>query len=77
MNLRVAILRAYSGAFRAASGFLARRLRGNFYLYLAGLFSLFALLDALVLQKVVDMRQRSYDLVVKNRIVQPAPEGPA
>ena len=74
MNLRVAILRAYSGAFRAASGFLARRLRGNFYLYLAGLFSLFALLDALVLQKVVDMRQRSYDLVVKNRIVQPAPD---
>ncbi|MCC7548806.1 MAG: CHASE2 domain-containing protein [Burkholderiales bacterium] len=72
MSLRVAILRAYTGAFRAASGFLARRLRSNFYLYLAGLFSLFALFDVLVLHQVVDMRQRSYDLVIKNRIVKPA-----
>lgn len=71
MNLRVAILRAYTGAFRAASGFLARRLRSNFYLYLAGLFSLFVLADVLFLHQIVDMRQRSYDLVVKNRIVKP------
>ena len=74
MSLRVAILRAYTGAFRAASGFLARRLHSNFYLYLAGLFSLFALLDVLVLHQVVDMRQRSYDLVIRNRIAAPAPD---
>jgi len=74
MSLRVSILRAYTGAFRAASGFLARRLRNNFYLHLAGLFSLFALLDVLFLHQIVDMRQRSYDLVVKNRIVTPAPD---
>jgi len=74
MSLRVAILRAYTGAFRAASGFLARRLRSNFYLYLAGLFSLFALIDVLFLHQIVDMRQRSYDLVIKNRIVEPRPD---
>jgi adenylate cyclase len=74
MNLRVAILRAYSGAFRAVSGFLARKLSHNFYLHLAGLFSLFALVDVLFLHQIVDMRQRSYDLVVKNRIVKPAPD---
>ncbi|MCW5620641.1 MAG: CHASE2 domain-containing protein [Burkholderiales bacterium] len=72
MSLRVAILRAYTGAFRAASGFLARRLRRNFHLYLAGLFSLLALIDVLFLHQVLDMRQRSYDLVMKNRIVEPA-----
>jgi len=74
MNLRVSFLRAYTGAFRAASGFLARRLRNNFYLHLAGLFSLFALIDVLFLHQIVDMRQRSYDLVVKNRIVKPTPD---
>jgi adenylate cyclase len=73
MNLRLAILRAYTGAFRAVSGFLARKLSQNFYLLLAGLFSLLALADVLFLHQVVDMRQRSYDLVVKNRIFKPAP----
>jgi CHASE2 domain-containing sensor protein len=74
MNLRVAILRAYTGAYRAASAFLARKLSNVFYLHLAGLFSLFALADALLLHQIVDMRQRSYDLVVKNRILKPAPD---
>jgi adenylate cyclase len=74
MNLRVAILRAYTGAFRTVSGFLARKLSHNFYLHLAGLFSLFALVDVLFLHQIVDMRQKSYDLVVKNRIVKPAPD---
>jgi CHASE2 domain-containing sensor protein len=71
MNLRVALLRAYSGAFRFVSGFLARKLSHNFYLHLAGVFSLFALVDVLFIHQIVDMRQKSYDLVVKNRIVKP------
>jgi hypothetical protein len=54
MNLRVAILRAYTGAFRTVSGFLARKLSHNFYLHLAGLFSLFALVDVLFLHQIVD-----------------------
>ena len=74
MNLRVVLLRAYTGAFRAVSGFLARKLRHNFFLFLAGLFSLFALADVLFLHQIVDMRQKSYDLVIKNRIIKPAPD---
>ena len=41
------MLRGYTGAYRAVSGFLARKLSNNFYLHLAGLFSLFALIDVL------------------------------
>lgn len=74
MNPKVAILRAYTTLFRGASGFLARRLRRNFYLALAALFSLFALADVLVFHQIIDMRQRTYDLVVKNRIVKPKPD---
>ena len=74
MNLRVAFLRGYTGAYRAASGFLARKLRNNFYLHLAGLFSLFALADVMFLHQIVDMRQKSYDMVVKNRLLKPAPD---
>jgi CHASE2 domain-containing sensor protein len=74
MNPRVAILRAYTGAYRAVSGFLARKLSNNFYLHLAGLFSLFALADVVFLHQIVDMRQKSYDMVVKNRILKPAPD---
>jgi len=74
MNFRVAILRAYTGAYRAVSGFLARKLSNSFYLHLAGAFSLFALADVLFLHQIVDMRQKSYDMVVKNRILKPAPD---
>jgi CHASE2 domain-containing sensor protein len=74
MNLRVALLRGYTGAFRAVSGFLARKLSHNFYLFLAALFSLLALADVLFLHQIVDMRQKSYDFVIKNRIVKPAPD---
>jgi adenylate cyclase len=74
MNLRVALLRAYTAAYRGVSGFLARKLSHNFYLHLAGLFSLFALVDVLFLHQIVDMRQKSYDLVVKNRILKPGPD---
>lgn len=68
------MLRAYTGAYRAVSGFLARKLSNNFYLHLAGLFSLFVLADVLFLHQIVDMRQKSYDLVIKNRLLKPAPD---
>jgi CHASE2 domain-containing sensor protein len=68
------LIRAYLSAYRKASQLLARRLRRNFYLYLAVLFTLFVVLDTLLFHKVVDMRQRSYDLVIKNRIVKPKPD---
>ena len=68
------LLRLYTGALRGASGFLARRLRNNLYLLLAGLFTLFILADVFFLHAVVEMQQKAYDLVIKNRIIKPKPD---
>ncbi len=74
MKLTRILLRIYTAALRGASGFLARKLKNNFYLLLAGLFTLFILADVFFLHAVVDMRQKAYDLVIKNRIVKPKPD---
>ncbi len=51
---------------------VTRRLKNNFYLYLALLFSLLILLDASVFQVGQNMRDKAFDLMVKNRILKPA-----
>lgn len=53
---------------------MARLLRNNFYIYLAVLFSALIVVDVYALHAVVDMRQRAYDLMVRHRIVKPAPD---
>jgi CHASE2 domain-containing sensor protein len=68
------VIRAYLDTYRRVSEFLARTLRQNFYLYLAAVFSLLALLDVLVFHQVLDMRQKTFDLVIKNRIIKPKPD---
>jgi CHASE2 domain-containing sensor protein len=68
------LIRAYLNAYRKASEFLAHKLRRNFYLYLAALFSVAVVLDAFVFHQIVDMRQRAYDLVIKNRFIKPKPD---
>ncbi len=49
--------------------FLTRKLRNNFYLYLSALLTLFVLLDASVFGIGMNMRDRAFDFMVKNRIV--------
>jgi len=46
----------------------------SFYLYLAGLFSVFAVLDATLLHYTSDMRQAAFDTMVRYRIVVPKPD---
>lgn len=53
---------------------LAERLRNNFYLYLAVTLSLGILLDASVFHVGANMKQKAFDLVVRNRIVVPKPD---
>ncbi|MEO8331869.1 MAG: CHASE2 domain-containing protein [Gallionella sp.] len=53
---------------------LAQLLKYSFYLYLAGLFSVFALLDATVLHVTGEMRQTAFDAMVRYRIVVPKPD---
>lgn len=50
---------------------LTRRLKNNFYLYLALLFSVVVLLDASVLHVGQNMRDKAFDLMVRHRIVKP------
>ena len=47
---------------------VTRKLRNNFYLYLSVVISLFILLDASVFHIGQNMRDKAFDLVVKNRI---------
>ena len=53
---------------------IAQVLKFNFYLYLAGVFSVFALLDATVLHLTGEMRQGAFDMMVRYRIVVPRPD---
>jgi len=51
-----------------------RRLRNNFYLYLAVLLTVFVLLDAGVFHVGENMRQKAFDFMVRSRLVVPKPD---
>ncbi|MDP1658408.1 MAG: CHASE2 domain-containing protein [Methylotenera sp.] len=51
---------------------ITRKLHNNFYLYLCALLSILILLDASVFHIGENMRNRAFDLMVKNRILKPA-----
>jgi CHASE2 domain-containing sensor protein len=74
MGIGRQLLRLYTSVYEGASGYLARKLKHNFYLYLAGLFTLFILLDGFALHRILEMRHRAYDLVIRSRIVRPSPD---
>jgi CHASE2 domain-containing sensor protein len=50
---------------------LTRKLKSNFYLYLATVFTLLLLLDAGIFHRGEGMRDKAFDFVVKHRIFQP------
>ncbi len=51
---------------------LTRKLKNNFYIYLATLFTLLVLLDASMFHVGENMRDKAFDLMVKNRVIKPA-----
>lgn len=53
---------------------LTRRLRNNFYLYLAAVLTVFLLLDASVFKVGENMRQKAFDLMVRSRVIVPEPD---
>ncbi len=53
---------------------VTRKLKNNFYIYLATLFTLLVLLDASVFHVGENMRDRAFDFMVKHRLFQPAPD---
>ena len=51
-----------------------RKLRNNFYLYLAAILTLFVLLDAGVFHVGENMRQKAFDFMVQKRVLVPKPD---
>ena len=50
---------------------VTRKLKNNFYIYLATLFTLLVLLDASVFHVGENMRDKAFDFMVKHRVLQP------
>ena len=53
---------------------IAELWKHGFYLYLAGLFTVFAVLDTTVLHFTSDMRQAAFDTMLRYRVVAPKPD---
>jgi CHASE2 domain-containing sensor protein len=69
---------AFAGRVRESLGraatLVATRLRNSFYVYLATVFSLFIVVDAVALHVTANMRQTAFDTMVRYRIVVPRPD---
>lgn len=74
MNLRLLLLNRLRLAYATVSELLARRWKTSFYLYLAALFTLFAIADTAFLHVTAEMRQGAFDLMVRYRIAAPKPD---
>ncbi|HWQ39205.1 MAG TPA: CHASE2 domain-containing protein [Burkholderiales bacterium] len=74
MTFLRAFLRRLNALLRHSIEGLARRLKTNFYLYLAAVFSALIVADAMTLRAVVDMRQQTYDAMVRLRLIKPEPD---
>jgi len=53
---------------------LTRKLKNDFYLYLAILFTLLVILDAGIFHVGLNMRDKAFDFMVKHRVIQTAPD---
>ena len=56
------------------SAWVAVRWKSNFYIYLAVVFSLFIVVDAVVFHITANMRQTAFDTMVRYRIIVPKPD---
>ena len=70
-----ALLAKLRRAVAAAGDRLGRRWRHNFYLYLALLFTVAALADAATGNRIVGIRQKAFDAMVRNRLWVAPPAG--
>ena len=74
MKLGLLFVSRLRRAFAAFSELLAKRWKNSFYLYLAVLFTLFAVADAAFLHATAEMRQAAFDAMVRYRIIVPKPD---
>ena len=74
MNIKLLISSRIRQKRAAFSALLARRWKSSFYFYLAALFTLFAVADAVFLHTTEEMRQGAFDAMVRYRIIVPKPD---
>ncbi|MDO9101699.1 MAG: CHASE2 domain-containing protein [Candidatus Nitrotoga sp.] len=74
MGLNIYFANRLRLAYSKFSALLAKFWETRFYLYLAALFSLFAVLDTVQLHIISGMRQEAFDAMVRHRIVVPKPD---
>ena len=68
LNVQMTKLKLLLGQWLAN---MTRKLKNNFYIYLAALFTVLVLLDATVFGVGLNMRDRAFDFMVKYRVIQP------
>ncbi len=68
------LLSIWKRSYAALSALLARYWKNTFYLYLAALFTLFAIADTSVFHFTAEMRQAAFDTMLHYRIVKPIPD---
>ncbi|MDD4910970.1 MAG: CHASE2 domain-containing protein [Sideroxydans sp.] len=73
-NLKLILISRLRFAMVAWSELLAKYLKRSFYLYLAGVFSVFAVLDTTVLHITSEMRTAAFDAMVRYRVFPPKPD---
>lgn len=74
MNLKLKIISRLQHGMVALSRLLARRWKRNFYLYLAVVFTIFAIVDTAALHITASLRQATFDAMVRYRIAVPKPD---
>ena len=74
MKLQLLLFSRWRNALAAFSTLLARRWKNNFYLYLAVLFTLLALADTAFLHVTENMRQATFDTMMRYRIMVSKPD---
>ncbi len=74
MNLNIYFTNRLRLAYSKSSALLAKLWEKKFYLYLATLFTLFAVLDTVQLHIISGMRQEAFDAMVRYRIIVPKPD---
>ncbi len=74
MKFKILLLSRFRWAFAAFSNLLARYWKRSFYLYLAGLFTVFAVLDTAFLHITSEMRTAAFDAMVRYRLAPAKPD---
>lgn len=74
MKIHLIVINRIRQLFAMFYDLLARRWKKNFYLYLAVVFTVFAIADTAVLHITQEMRQGAFDAMVRYRIHPPKPD---